>query len=97
MGWKPAPNKRRVAPFLQESDAENSGRRTLSSDMTTHLQQNLYRRRNAITYLCIPSNNVVQQVANTLRRLGDELATVERRASGTRIQRTNSNESNGVE
>ena len=77
MGWKSAPNKRRVVPFRQENN-EASGTRTANSDAEARLRQHRYRRRNAITHLCAPSSCVIQQVANTLRRLGDEF---ERRAS----------------
>lgn len=94
MGWKPAPNKRRIAPLRQESD-EALGTRTTSSDAAAGSRQNLYRRRNAITHLCAPSSSVIQQVANTLRRFGDEL---ERRASRASIYNysTNSDEWNGI-
>lgn len=87
MGWKPASNRRRVAQLLQENNTSES--RMSTSDISNNLNQNLYRRRNAITHLCFPSNSVIQQVADTLWRLGDELEMLERRVhSRARTQNT---------
>lgn len=70
MGWKPAPNKRRVSPLVgrpEEQEQDPSGSQSSP--------QNQPGRRNAVSNLSLPNRrrSFIAHVANVLRHIGDDV------------------------